>query len=114
MTDLLPHLIDTPKNPVLVPQFMPQSFIEFLKQANFEVRILHEETVQVERLYIPEMELPEWNSEKIKKIQTFFENFIPKNLTQVLLVQYQLIEYMFHVNWQASDTCQTRTNLCLC
>ena len=29
--DLLPHLIDTPRYPVLVPEFMPKSFIEFLK-----------------------------------------------------------------------------------
>ena len=79
LTDLLPHLIDAPKIPVLVPQFMPLSFIEFLKQAKFEVRIIHEETVQVERLYIPEMAMPEWNFEKVKKIQTFFETLLPKN-----------------------------------
>ncbi len=79
ITDLLPHLIDTPKNPVLVPHFMPQSFIEFLKKAKFEVRILSEGTVLVERLYIPEMVMPEWNFEKVNKVQTFFENLLPKN-----------------------------------
>jgi len=79
LTDLLPHLIEAPRNPVLVPEFMPQSFIEFLKQAQFEVKILTMETVKVELLYIPEMDLPEWNSEKIKKIQTFFENLLPRN-----------------------------------
>ena len=78
LTDLLPHLIDTPKIPVLVPEFMPQQFIEFLKQAKFEVRIIHEETVQVERLYIPEMSLPEWDTKKVKKIQLFFENLYPR------------------------------------
>ena len=72
LTDLLPHLIDAPRNPVLVPEFMPQSFIEFLKQAQFEVKILPKGTVKVELLYIPAMDLPEWNSEKVKKIQTFF------------------------------------------
>jgi len=76
---LLPHLIEAPRNPVLVPEFMPQSFIEFLKQAQFEVKILPKGTVKVELLYIPEMDLPEWNSEKIKKIQTFFENLLPRN-----------------------------------
>ncbi len=79
ITDLLPHLIDTPKNPVLVPQFIPQSFIEFLKKAKFEVRILREGTVLVERLYVPEMAIPEWNFEKVNKVQTFFENLLPKN-----------------------------------
>ena len=80
MTDLLPHLIGAPKNPVLVPEFMPQSFIEFLKQAQFEVKILTKETIKVEQLYIPEMVLPEWNSEKIKKILTFFESLLPSNI----------------------------------
>ena len=79
LTDLLPHLIETPRNPVLVPEFMPQSFIEFLKQAQFEVKILPKGTVKVELLYIPEMDLPEWNSEKVKKIQNFFENLFPRN-----------------------------------
>ena len=69
LTDLIPHLIDTPRNPVLVPEFMPQSFIEFLKQAQFEVKIIPQEIFKVELLYIPEMNLPEWNSEKVKKIQ---------------------------------------------
>ena len=79
LTDLLPHLIDAPKNPVLVPEFIPQSFIQFLKQAQFDVKILSQRTVQVELLYIPEMDSPEWNSEKVKKIQTFFENLFPIN-----------------------------------
>ena len=79
LTDLLPHLIAAPRNPVLVPEFMPQSFIEFLKQVKFEVKVLPQGTVQVERLYIPEMELPEWNYEKVKKIQTFFEDLLPRN-----------------------------------
>ena len=79
LTDLLPHLIEAPRNPVLVPEFMPQSFIEFLKHAQFEVKILPRGTVKVELLYIPEMDLPEWNSEKVKKIQTFFENLLPRN-----------------------------------
>ena len=79
LTDLLPHLIDTPKNPVLVPEFMPLSFIEFLKKAQFDVKILPKRTVKVKQLYIPEMGLPEWNSGKVKKIQNFFENLIPEN-----------------------------------
>ena len=79
LTDLIPHLIDTPRNPVLVPEFMPQSFIEFLKQAQFEVKIIPQEIFKVELLYIPEMNLPEWNSEKVKKIQTFFENLFPRD-----------------------------------
>jgi Capsular polysaccharide biosynthesis protein len=64
---------------VLVPEFMPQSFIEFLKQAKFEVKILPKRTVKVELLYIPAMDLPEWNSEKVKKIQTFIETLFPRN-----------------------------------
>ena len=79
LTDLLPHLIEAPRNPVLVPEFMPQSFIEFLKHAKFEVKILPRGTVKVELLYIPEMDLPEWSSEKVKIIQTFFENLLPRN-----------------------------------
>ena len=79
LTDLLPHLIEAPSNPVLVPEFMPQSFIEFLKQAQFEIKILSHEIMKVELLYIPEMNLPEWEPEKVKKIQTFFENLVPRN-----------------------------------
>ena len=79
LTDLLPHLIDAPRNPVLVPEFIPKSFIEFLKHAKFEIKVLPQGTVKVELLYIPEMDLPEWNYEKVNKIQTFFENLLPRN-----------------------------------
>ena len=79
LTDLLPHLIDKPRNPVLVPEFMPQSFLDFLKQAQFEIKILSQEIIKVELLYIPEMNLPEWDPEKVKKIQTFFEKLVPRN-----------------------------------
>ena len=90
LTDLLPHLIDAPKNPVLVPEFMPQSFIQFLKQAQFEVQVLPQRTVKVELLCIPEMDSPEWNSKKVKKIQTFFENLLPINSNKGLNDSIQL------------------------
>ncbi|MBS1254883.1 MAG: hypothetical protein MAG581_00679 [Deltaproteobacteria bacterium] len=76
--DLLPHLIDTPRYPVLVPEFMPKSFIEFLNEAGFEIKVLPLETVRVERLYVPEIMRPDWNTEKVKKIQNFIEKLFPR------------------------------------
>ena len=76
LSDLLAHLIDAPLFPVLVPEFMPISFLDFLTEAGFEVQVLAPEIFHVEKLIIPEMTSPDWNSEKVKKIQTFFEKFI--------------------------------------
>ncbi|HBL55898.1 MAG TPA: glycosyltransferase family 61 protein [Deltaproteobacteria bacterium] len=76
LSDLLAHLIDAPRFPVLVPEFMPISFLDFLTEAGFEVQVLAPEIFHVEKLIIPEMTSPDWNSEKVKKIQTFFEKFI--------------------------------------
>jgi hypothetical protein len=74
---LLPHLIASQKFPVLVPEFMPTQFIDFLKEAEFEVQVLSPEIFMVERLLIPEMNIPDWNSEKVKLIQYFFEKIVP-------------------------------------
>ena len=76
LSDLLAHLIDAPLFPVLVPEFMPISFLDFLTEAGFEVQVLAPEIFHVEKLFIPEMTSTDWNSEKVKKIQTFFEKFI--------------------------------------
>ena len=76
LSDLLAHLIDAPRFPVLVPEFMPISFLDFLTESGFEVQVLAPEIFHVEKLIIPEMTSPDWNSEKVKKIQTFFEKFI--------------------------------------
>ena len=76
LSDLLAHLIDAPRFPVLVPEIMPISFLDFLTEAGFEVQVLAPEIFHVEKLIIPEMTSPDWNSEKVKKIQTFFEKFI--------------------------------------
>ena len=77
LADLLPHLITSQKFPVLVPEFMPSQFIDFLKEAEFEVQVLSPEIFMVERLLIPEMNIPDWNSEKVKLIQYFFEIVVP-------------------------------------
>ncbi len=76
LSDLLAHLIDAPRFPVLVPEIMPISFLDFLTEAGFEVQVLAPEIFHVEKVIIPEMTSPDWNSEKVKKIQTFFEKFI--------------------------------------
>tara|TARA_Y100001947_G_scaffold59806_1_gene50271 strand:+ start:226 stop:1149 length:924 start_codon:yes stop_codon:yes gene_type:complete len=85
LTDLLPHLIESPKYPVLVPEFMPASFTDFLTQAEFEIQVLPPDIFLVEQLLIPEMNVPDWSMEKVYKIQTFFEKFLPqKSLTNSL------------------------------
>ena len=78
LTDLLPHLLDSPRFPVLVPEFMPLVFVEFLREAGFEVQILAAAVFRVEKLIIPEMKAPDWNVDKIKKIRTFAENLYPE------------------------------------
>ena len=78
LTDLLPHLLDAPRFPVLVPEFMPLVFVDFLREAGFEVQILAADVFRVEKLIIPEMKAPDWNVDKIKKIRTFAENLYPQ------------------------------------
>jgi capsular polysaccharide biosynthesis protein len=78
LTDLLPHLIDAPKIPVLVPEFMPVAFRYFLREAGFEVQVLGTGIFQVEKLIIPDMKTPDWNVAKIKKIRTFVDNLYPQ------------------------------------
>jgi capsular polysaccharide biosynthesis protein len=78
LTDLLPHLIDAPKIPVLVPEFMPVAFRDFLREAGFEVQVLGTGIFQVEKLIIPDMKTPDWNVAKIKKIRTFVDNLYPQ------------------------------------
>ena len=78
LTDLLPHLLDSPRFPVLVPEFMPLVFVDFLREAGFEVQILAADVFRVEKLIIPEMKTPDWNLDKIKKIRTFAENMYPQ------------------------------------
>ena len=58
LTDLLPHLIESPKYPVLVPEFMPASFTDFLTQAEFEIQVLPPDIFLVEQLLIPEINVP--------------------------------------------------------
>jgi hypothetical protein len=48
-----------------------------LKEAEFEVQVLSPGIFMVERLLIPEMNFPDWDSEKVKLIQAFFERFVP-------------------------------------
>ena len=78
LTDLLPHLIDAPRFPVLVPEFMPVAFRDFLREAGFEVQVLGVGIFQVEKLIIPDMKTPDWNVAKIKKIRIFVDNLYPQ------------------------------------
>ena len=78
LTDLLPHLIDAPRFPVLVPDFMPIVFLDFLSEAGFEVQVLGADVFQVEKLIIPDMNTTDWNLDKIKKILTFVDNLYPQ------------------------------------
>ncbi|MDP6743423.1 MAG: glycosyltransferase family 61 protein [SAR324 cluster bacterium] len=82
LTDLLSHLLDAPRFPVLVPEFMPLVFVDFLREAGFEVQILAADVFRVEKLIIPEMKAPDWNVDKIKKIRTFMENLHPQLSSQ--------------------------------
>ncbi len=78
LTDLLPHLIAYKNYPVLVPEFMPKNFVNFLKMAKFEVRVLPPDIFIVKRLIIPRINSPDWDSKKVKLVQAFFERFVPK------------------------------------
>ena len=78
LTDLLPHLIDAPRFPVLLPEFMPVGFRDFLREAGFEVQVLGADIFQVEKLIIPDMKTPDWNVAKIEKIRTFVDNLYPQ------------------------------------
>ena len=62
LTDLLSHLVDAPRFPVLVPEFMPIVFLDFLREAGFELQVLGSDVFHVEKLIIPEMKTPEWLS----------------------------------------------------
>jgi len=77
LTDLLAHLIDSPKHPVLVPKFIPVEFVKFLTESGFEVKVLPPEIFRIEKLFIPEMKTPNWNKKKVKKVKTFFNNIYP-------------------------------------
>ena len=78
LTDLLPHLIDAPRFPVLVPEYMPVAFLNFLREGGFEVQVLGADIFQVEKLIIPDMKTPDWNVAKIKKILIFVNKLYPK------------------------------------
>ena len=78
LTDLLPHLLDAPRFPVLVPEFMPLVFVDFLREAGFEVQILAAAVFRVEKLIIPAMKAPDWNVDKIKKVRTFMKKLYPQ------------------------------------
>ncbi len=77
LTDLIPHLIITPKYPVLVPNSMPVSYTNFLSEIGYEIRILPPKFFVVEKLFIPKIEKIDWNKTKINLIQNFFENILP-------------------------------------
>lgn len=81
LTDLLTHLIDAPKHPVLVPKFMPFSFVNFLTEIGFKVKVLPPEIFCVEKLFVPKIGERDWNKNKIKKIQKFIGKIIPKNFS---------------------------------
>ena len=68
LTDLLSHLIEAPRFPVLVPEFMPVAFLDFLKDAGFEVLVLGAEIFHVEKLIIPDMKVPDQKNLCFKKV----------------------------------------------
>ena len=98
LTDLLPHLLDAPRFPVLVPEFMPLVFVDFLREAGFEVQILAADVFRVEKLIIPEMKAPDWNVEKIKKIRTFVENLYPQLSYENKFLKNQYSYDGIHIN----------------
>ena len=90
LTDLLPHLIDAPRFPVLVPDFMPHVFLDFLREAGFELQVLGADIFHVEKLIIPDMNKPDWNLDKIKKILIFVDNLYPKLRSDKSLFQKKI------------------------
>ena len=83
LTDLLPHLINSPKYPVLVPNFMPISYTNFLKKIGFKIKLLPPKIFFVEKLFIPTIEKIDWNNRKVKKIQNFFDKILPQPSTSI-------------------------------
>jgi len=83
LADLLPHLINSPKYPVLVPNFMPISYTNFLRKIGFEIKILPPDIFLVEKLFLPAIEKKDWNKTKVKIIQNFFEKILPPKSTSV-------------------------------
>ena len=78
LTDLLPHLLETPRHPVLVPEDWPQTFSDFLINAGFSLRPLPPGTFHVDQLWLPAMSSPDWTSEKLRVMLAFFAEAVPE------------------------------------
>jgi len=87
LTDLIPYLICSPKYPVLVPNFMPISYTNFLKKHGFEIKILSPNIFLVEKLFIPGVKKIDWNKKKIKIIHNFFEKILPPQSSSITNTQ---------------------------
>ncbi len=72
ITDLVPHLIRAPRLPVLISKCFPISYRRFLEENRFQTLTLPPGNYRVEKLWIPEMPVPEWNKEKIKCVRKAF------------------------------------------
>ena len=83
ITDLLVNLIGVKKYPILVPKFMPISYINFLRNIGFQVKILPPKIFFIEKLLIPKTNKPDWNKTKVKKIQYFFDYLLYQSIPQI-------------------------------
>ena len=83
LADLIPHLIKSPKYPVLVPNFMPISYTNFLKKNGFEIKILSPNIFFIEKLFLPVIKKKDWNKKKVKMIQNFFEKTLPPQSSSI-------------------------------
>jgi len=98
LTDLLSHLIDKPKHPVLVPRFIPVEFVKFLTEIGFKVNVLPPGIFQIEKLFIPEINKNDWNKKKVKKIQTFINKIFPLESTFLNLNSISKKKFIFQGN----------------
>jgi len=78
LTDLLPHLLATPRYPMLVPENWPPLFADFLCDAGFEVKPLSSGTFHADELWLPAMGSPDWTSEKLRTVRAFFAEAVPE------------------------------------
>lgn len=73
LTDLVPHLISNPLFPLLISERFPASYRRFIEECGFKTRTLPPGDFRVEKLWIPDMPVPDWNGEKVNCVRDAFK-----------------------------------------
>lgn len=81
LCDLLPFLLTAPKRPVLIPDYMPQPFVELLQNEGYELRVLPPGLWQIDRLSFPDGKAMDWPREKVLLLQNWFDRRFPRQPT---------------------------------